>query len=520
MSRRARSPLQDMPRRHIISAFLGILALVAGVSELSAASNDRQAIANLRAEMRTFADQAEDEAYRYSSASSLIQQSSLGKYVGLGDFRVPSIAEPIGRNAALSAEFQMLDLRLALARLSQSYRSQDHLDIMLAQDDEDLTALVVRSGEITLRDIRRMLKRDYEGSEDLTNGTLVLYRPVIIWDDAKLVVSPGEDIQFSREDGAFLVNFGRLEITGSHITTTEQPHPNSPDFIPFIATAGGGNVLLTDSIIEGLGFGRTPKFSGFSVVRNPLVGRNQGNILLNNVFVDLVSVAVSNAAESVIRGNRFHDMRAEGIALVRSPNTRILGNLFSGQAPTNSVRIYNNSSGTRVSGNVLLRGERAGIVVQNNSDDVLVSNNIIWRRIGGGIRMGKVGCGSVVDNLIMDNRQKGIEIRSAEDIDVARNLIIENHNAGIWISAQRADAKTFIRDNVLVKNGAGISSATGAMLALNGNDFSEQFPRFFDGDLSFQSNHIVQDIYGRTPIVLTAAGPALGADAGGPNCSQ
>jgi poly(beta-D-mannuronate) C5 epimerase len=509
-----------MPRRHIISIFLGILALVVGMSEVVAASNDRQAIANLRTELRAFADKAEDDAFRYTSASSLIQQSDLGRYVGLGDFRVPSMGEEIGRNSALSAEFQMLDLRLALARLSQSYRSQDHLDIMLAQDEEDLTALVIRSGEVTLRDIRRMLKRDYEGVDEFAGGPLVLYRPVIIWDDAKLVVSPGEDIQFSRKDGAFLVNFGRLEITGSHITTTPEQHPESPDFVPFIATAGGGNVLLTDSIIEGLGFGRTPKFSGFSVVRNPLVGRNQGNILLNNVFVDLVSIAISNSSDSVIRGNRFHDMRAEGIALVRAPNTRILGNLFTGNAPTNSVRIYNNSSGSRVSGNILLRGEYAGIVVQNNSDDVLVSNNIIWRRIGGGIRMGKVACGSVVDNLVMDNRQKGIEIRSAEDIDVSRNLIVENHNAGIWVSAQLADTTTYIRENVLVKNGAGISSATGAMLALNGNDFSEQFPRFFDGDLSFQSNHIVQDIYGRTPIVLTAAGPALGQGAGGPNCSQ
>ena len=517
MSHKARSPLQGMLERHLKSILVAILAFMAWVAPAHALGTDRQSIANLRSELRDFADFADDDANMYLPANVMLDQSSLRAFVGLGDFRVPSFGTGDTVNA-LSAEFQMLDLRLALARLAQSYRSQDHLDIMLAQDPDDLQALVVRRGQITLSDIRRMLKRDYENVTQSDDGTLVLHRPVIIWDDAKLVINPNEKLKFDRQSGAFLVNFGTLEITGSHISTTLEPNADSPDFIPFVATAGGGNVLLTDTVVEGLGFGRTPKFSGFSVVRNPLVGRNQTNIFLNNVFVDIVSLAISNASDSVIRSNRFHDMRAEGIALVRAPNTRILGNLFSGKAPTNSILVYNFSSNSRVSGNVLTRGDRAGIVVRNNSDNVLVSNNVVWRRDGGGIQMGRVTCGSVMDNLVMDNRQKGIEIRSADSVSVTRNLIIENHNAGVWVSAQVPDAQTHILENVLVKNGAGISSATGAILALKGNDFSEQFPRFLDGDLSFQSNYVVQDIYGRTPIVLTAAGPAPNADLTGLDC--
>lgn len=106
----------------------------------------------------------------------------------------------------------------------------------------------------------------------------------------------------------------------------------------------------------------------------------------------------------------------------------------------------------------------------------------------------------------MDNEQKGIEVRRSNDSMIEDNLVMSNHSAGVWVSAQIKSAQTFVSANILSANGSGIASATGATIILGNNDFTEQFPQFLSGDLTLQSRHIAQNLKGQEQIILTTAG--------------
>ena len=310
----------------------------------------------------------------------------------------------------------------------------------------------------------------------------------------------------SRRDGAFIANFGRLEIFGAEISAIREADDSIGDFIPFIVSVGSGSAHLSGATLKGLGFGNTAKFAGFSVVAYPTMRPAQRTVIENTRFDDLVTVAMVGVVNAELRDNRFFDMRRNPLLLSRSQNALVSGNLFSGTSPTNAVRVWNGSDGAKLVGNIVLEGTQAGLVVGSGSDHVAVSGNLIWRRNGGGVKLHNVSCGSVQNNIILDDKQKGVEVRSSTNALVNGNTIVGNRNAGVWISGQTKASVTYVTDNLLRENGSGLASANGAGIALRGNDFSNQFPRLLDGDITQQFRVIVADLRGRAPVLLGSSG--------------
>jgi parallel beta-helix repeat protein len=111
----------------------------------------------------------------------------------------------------------------------------------------------------------------------------------------------------------------------------------------------------------------------------------------------------------------------------------------------------------------------------------------------------------VAGNVVVDNRQKGIEVRVSLDTTLDRNSILSNRNAGIWVAGQPTGAQTWLIRNTLAANDAGIAGAIGESIHLDGNDFSNQFPQFLSGDLTAQFKVVAVDLHGRAPIQLVAA---------------
>lgn len=437
------------------------------------------------------------------TAQALIAQAGLDVITG----QLPQPVQPLSFPAPDSdvVEADLMDLRLALGLIAQIYGGKDNFDVVYAQSSGSTKVLVVNEGEITLSQLFDLLET-YGVQTDGGAGRNVLRVPVILWENATLRLSPGEELLFSRTDGGALVNFGRLEIEGATVRVEGVPSPGAPDFVPFIANAGGASVVARNSLFKGLGFGGEIKFSGFSVVRNPLLVRKDEIIIENNLFDDIVSVAISMADDVVFRNNRVHNSRGASVIVTHSNGARVIGNLISGDAPTNAIRVVQGSSRAMIVGNVVLHGDRAGITVRNDSRAVVVRNNVVWKRGGGGISISKMRCAVVADNLVMDNRQKGIEVRSADHVAVRGNKIIGNKSAGLWVAAQDKGTTTLITGNTLLGNGSGLASASGEVLAIEGNDFSQQFPMLVSGDLATQSRIIASNLDGSAPLLLTAGG--------------
>ncbi|WP_428926234.1 NosD domain-containing protein [Marinibacterium sp. SX1] len=404
------------------------------------------------------------------------------------------------------------DLRLPLAILSQSYSDEDNGDVLAAPGGADSQVLSFRSGIVTLADLQAAgaLRPAAPGGVSAPGGGggVVLVRPVVLEEDTLLRLDPGTRLALSRPGGAFVISLGQVEIRGTELSVTGGANPHSTEFVPFLTVAGGGRLIMEDSSVHGLGFGWTEKFSGVSVAAHPFM-RPLGISRVERSRLDrVVSLALSGTPGARVLDNRFHDVRDNALRLSRAPGARVQGNLFHGSAPTNSIRLLDGTGDAVLSGNMLLGGRRAGILIGQGSDRVRVVGNVIWRREGAAIKFLRTSCGHVAMNIALDGRQKGIEVRESRGTLVHRNLISGSHSSAIWISGQPQGAVTHLTHNILAGNGEGLATATAQRIVLMGNDLTGQMPRLVSGDLVPVNAVVARDLKGREPVLLTAGGRA------------
>jgi nitrous oxidase accessory protein NosD len=227
--------------------------------------------------------------------------------------------------------------------------------------------------------------------------------------------------------------------------------------------------------------------------------------IVRSRFESVVSLVIAGSDGAWLSDNRFHNVRDNALRLSRAPDAVVSGNLFSGTAPTNAIRLLDRSDDVRLTGNVLLGGRRAGILVASGSDGAVLAGNVIWARAGGAIKFLRAACGRAERNIVLDGAQKGIEVRASPGTAVRGNLIGGNHSSAIWISDQPQDALTRVEGNIIAGNGAGLATATAARIRLARNDFSAQLPRLVQGDILAQNRTLLADLAGATPIILTSA---------------
>ena len=456
------------------------------------------ATARLESLETALADGPQDTAIAMITAAGLRGLVHLPDYAAVGE---PDWSpRPKG---ALQA--QPMNLRLALTMLSQAYGSDDVSDVLDAQPEENRSALVIRAGDVSLDDIRRLL-RSMKLQQVSDVGPVTLTVPLVIWSGASLHLQRGEVLNLSRTDGAFLMNFGLLQTQDAVIASVGDTNASSPVFGSFLTTADGGVIQAQRTRFVDLGFGRTQKFSGVAIMQGTIRTPHQQSWIEDSIFSGVMTVSVSLARDVLLRGNHFSNMRGRDLHVSRSIGAQILLNVFSGRMRTNAIMVEDGSTGGRVAGNVVLQGKRAGIVVRNESADMTLAHNIVWRRDGAGIALIRSDCGRIAGNLVLDNGQKGVEVRISQNALVADNAIVSNHSAGVWVSAQPPGAITYVRDNQMAENGSGVSAAQGESILMQGNDFSRQFLQFLSGDLAPQSAAVARDMRGADAILLTAGG--------------
>ncbi|MBS0123413.1 right-handed parallel beta-helix repeat-containing protein [Thetidibacter halocola] len=507
---------------HRLSAILGVAGLCAALlGPVPARADTGIDLHDLRARMTALTDTLRnDPTARDRSVVALLDQAGLPRPAPVEAAAAPSALSALPDGPAQSS---LQNMRLALAILAQSHGGKDNTDILLAQGPRGTDALAFRGGSVTLSDIAAALAR--HGLPPMVmdgTGTWVLRAPVLLWEDTTLRLGPLDRIALSRPDGAFLMSFGRVSVEGAWLGVSGGENALAPDFVPFLAVGGGGMLTMRGARVQGLGFGQTGKFSGVAVAAHPVMRALGRSRIEDTLFEDVMTVSITGATGAEVLSNRFFDMRHNALLVSASPMAQVAGNLFFGDAVTNAIRVLNGSSDTRVSGNYVLEGDRAAIIVEGNSARVAVTGNVLSNRIGGGIKLFRTRCGVVSGNVVLDMRQKGIEVRQSRDTTVSANLVAGSRNAGIWVSAQSRGAVTQLSDNVLIQNASGISTATGETLLLEGNDLSQQFPRLLDGDVAMLSRHVAMDLRGDASLRLTggtaepmAAAPEFDCPAGG-----
>lgn len=453
---------------------------------------------DLQGQLSTLVELARDPARDRTPVAALIDAAGLADrarqvLTGTG---TPDTARPASGDPAT---FSQMNMRLALTPLIQAFGADGNTAVLVAQTDPNGAAIVITEGDATLDSLRAHLGAG--------SGPLTLTRPLIIMQDAALILAPGEELRLSRADGAFLINFGHLDLRGATISGTADENPSARSFRPFVTTVEAGTVDLRGTTLRDLGFGSTAKFAGFSILRSILQTPERPSRIEDSRFERLQSLVVAGDEGVLVRGNRFVDMAGAALVIQRTADARILSNLFWGAMRTNAIRLENGSENGLVAGNVVLGGDRAGIVVRGDVIDATIAGNIIWDRDGGGIALSDADCSTVHDNLVIANDQKGIEVRSSLSVRLHRNTVFSNHSAGIWISDQAAAAQVLLTENLVAYNGAGLAGANTADILMAGNDFSRQYQQFLSGDLALLTPIVARDMHGTAPFVLASGSP-------------
>lgn len=400
----------------------------------------------------------------------------------------------------------LTDLRIVLAQLSLFVGGNNQLRIMRAQGSDAPVALAVESGRITLSELKdhaRVLSTD----QQLLQGD-ALAVPIVIWPDAQLVLQSGDDLQLSRDAGAFLVNFGGLYAQSARIRGVGGVNPQDAEFSPFVATAGAGYALLAKNRFQSLGFGKVAAYSGLSFLAGGVFPAQHATQLSSNQFFEVGELTLRRTQSTRVEGNVFRKSKAIPIAVKGAVDAQIIGNVFLGGSAASTLRVTEGARGTRVAQNVLLEGKGSGIDLRGADSGTEIEDNLIWSQKGVGISVDRSDCVQITGNSVIRSGQKGITLTTSQAAVVSRNVLYRNGSAGLLINQQPTNTLTSVLGNVLAQNRVGLSLASAADLLLGRNDFSDQFPRLVDGDLQFESSKIFQDLQGEEPVEIHVGGIA------------
>lgn len=397
-------------------------------------------------------------------------------------------------------KIDLIDLRLALVQLSFAVGSNEQLSIIRAQTSDAPRVIAIQEGSLEYAQLQAWASDQPDNTELLEGNTFKV--PVVIFADAELILRTGQTLNLERSTGAFLVNFGRLLIRGAEIKGTGDRNALVYDYRPFVVTAGAGLARAKGAVFENLGFGETAAFSGLSVLNRGLFRPEANSMLIGSKLIDVKGTTIEGAAEPKILNNMFLGNFAGGLELRQTTEATISGNLLLEPQGSAAIRVGYGSTGSQLFGNIVLLGSGTGVLIDKSSHETVVADTLIWQSGKAGITVSKSDCVRVTSNRVIDSSQKGIELRTSRGSYVAGNAIYGSRSSGLFVADQTDSTLTAISDNIFVGNRIGLASASSNLLELQSNNFVDQFPRFFGGDLIGETQQILTNLDGKLPVKL------------------
>ena len=227
------------------------------------------------------------------------------------------------------------------------------------------------------------------------------------------------------------------------------------------------------------------------------------------MFRNVRGVVVDGSEAPHFQGNFFFGGLEQGLALRNTVNGMVTGNSFVATQGSSALSVLEGSLHSTLAHNLIMGPANRGILVSHGSHNTNVTEKLVWRSEGSGIVVSASDCVRIANNRSINNYQKGIQIRTSRNSAAIGNQLLGNGSAGIFIGDQPIETTTLVRSNTFIGNRFGLSTASASSLSLSGNNFSNQFPRFLEGDLASQTQRIVNDLVGAEPIELVASGVTI-----------
>jgi|GEM_PF-1985690 len=416
--------------------------------------------------------------------------------------------EPTGKPGALS----IIPIDLVLSQLSLQTGSNHHIELKEAQVARDAPVLVLRSGNWTLADLGSSLRQQGEDGILTTSGKQ--YRatlPIAIWPEAALAVSEGESLILDGSSGTFVVNSGLLRLEKAQLSGVGG-NPKVNDFHPFVLTALGGRTLIDGSSLTGLGFGNRPHMRGVSFVSSHFFPRKTQALLRGSRFEDIRSVEFSDMDSGRIENNLILNATGSAIRIQRSKNSVVRANVVA-RSERHGITLSSGTSNAWIVDNVVADNAQAGLFSGGGVVSSHLSGNLVVGNAKSGLLLSGNGCVDLSNNIVAHNRFWGIGAKRSFNVSVSGNWVTRNLGPGLLIGES-----TFPKDrhkitgNRFTANLSGVSADEFVLIEMSGNDFSEQRPILFSGELqTFTSRYLswseIAD-EGKAPVFLASSAHA------------
>ena len=303
--------------------------------------------------------------------------------------------------------------------------------------------IYIRDGVMTPADLARELPPD--DFREVSKGVYVARLPMDITTSGTLHIPPGVELRLSWNRGAFLVNEGKLFVSGAKVLGWNEDG-NRPawfrkpsEFRPFLISWAGSDTYIVNSVIAHMGYtaskGYGVSISQFSPGLKPIMGRPSpsGWLLNSEIYDNWYGFYTYEAQDVVVMGNNFHD----NIHYAIDPHDRsrrliIANNKTSKTREKHGIIISREVNDSWIIGNESFDNALTGIVIDRNCVNTVIANNKVYRNGSDGITIYESPKNLIWENVASGNKRHGIRVRNSTDLRLYNNVAVANGLSGIY----------------------------------------------------------------------------------------
>ncbi|AOE86347.1 mannuronan 5-epimerase AlgG [Pseudomonas sp. TCU-HL1] len=305
-------------------------------------------------------------------------------------------------------------------------------------------AIFIEKGYLDTADLARQLPKDYFAETE--PGVYLARLPIIVRPGATLHIDRNtRELRLSQEAGAFLVNDGRMFITGTRVTAWREKEGGpalwreAKEFRPYFLAWGGTETYVVDSIIQSFGYDASKAY-GFSISQYspsmaPKMKRSRPTgWLINSRFIDMwYGFYCYESDDVVIRGNTYEHNIVYGIdPHDRSRRLIIAENEAFGTRKKHGIIISREVNDSWIINNKSHHNQLSGIVLDRSSVNNVVALNETYKNQADGITLYESPRNLLWQNRSMNNERHGIRVRNSLDVSLHGNLLAANKLTGVY----------------------------------------------------------------------------------------
>ncbi|MFA5938533.1 MAG: mannuronan 5-epimerase AlgG [Sinimarinibacterium sp.] len=305
-------------------------------------------------------------------------------------------------------------------------------------------AIYIEDGTVTPADLARQIDRQW--FEETEPGVFVLRLPLIVAQGATLHIdSRTRDFRMSEERGAFLVNDGRLFITGSRLTAWREKDDaparfrGERDFRPFLLSWGGTETYIVGSTVESLGYAAGKSYGVTISQYTPGTVRQMKRAsprawILDSEFVDnWYGFYCYEADDLVLVRNVYRDNITYAIDPHDRSNRLIIAeNDIYGTHKKHGLIISREVNNSWIFRNRAHHNGLSGIVIDRNCAHNVVADNTVFGNRADGITVYESSDNLLWNNHAVGNERHGIRVRNSQRLRLYNNHAIANGSSGIY----------------------------------------------------------------------------------------